>query len=163
MNMKMILLNVYLNELGVQLDIGSKAKRIVLQKVVYLGQASGADLGYRYSWYLNGPYSTDLTRDYYKLVEDSEAQAEAPKYDLAEELSRPLESIKPLLAKPKGFHGGNDEWLELIASLDYAMRVLLKTPDGAAAFVSAEKQHLAQYVPMGIDALKQSSLGLASA
>jgi len=161
--MKMILLNVYLNELGIQLDISSKGKRIVLQKVVYLAQAAGADLGYRYSWYLNGPYSTDLTRDYYKLVDDAESQAEAPKYVLSDELSQLLESIKPLLTKPHIFREGEDDWLELVASLDYAMRVLRMSPDNAVAFVKGEKPHLAPYAEMGLNALSESSLGLASA
>src|SRR3712207_9330456 len=41
-----------------------------VQKAVYIGQLTGVDLGYRFSWYVKGPYSTALTRDYYDLAED---------------------------------------------------------------------------------------------
>src|SRR3989344_8338223 len=43
--------------------------RLKLQKVIYLLQCSGVNLGYPFSWYLHGPYSPELTKDAY-LIED---------------------------------------------------------------------------------------------
>lgn len=42
--------------------------RLILQKRIYLLQALGLFLGYRFNWYVHGPYSPDLTREAFKLV-----------------------------------------------------------------------------------------------
>ena len=49
--------------------------RLVLQKTVYLLQAFGIYLGYRFTWYLHGPYSTQLTRDAFSLEPDWSAHS----------------------------------------------------------------------------------------
>ena len=36
--------------------------RIKMQKLVYLSEVSGIDLGFTFTWYIYGPYSPDLTR-----------------------------------------------------------------------------------------------------
>ena len=41
-------------------DMSSFDGRLTLQKSVYLLQAFGVYLGYRFSWYIRGPYSTRL-------------------------------------------------------------------------------------------------------
>ena len=51
-----IVLKLVVKELGEQGDIQTLEDRKIFQKAVYLGQLSGLDLGYRYSWYLRGPY-----------------------------------------------------------------------------------------------------------
>lgn len=42
--------------------------RILLQKKIFLAQDIGLPLGYGYSWYIHGPYSTDLTAVAYQIV-----------------------------------------------------------------------------------------------
>lgn len=42
--------------------------RLVLQKRIYLLQAFGIFLGYKFVWYIHGPYSPELTRNGYNLV-----------------------------------------------------------------------------------------------
>ena len=42
--------------------------RILLQKKVFLAQDIGLPLGYGYSWYIHGPYSTDLTAVAYQVI-----------------------------------------------------------------------------------------------
>lgn len=42
--------------------------RLVLQKRIYLLQVFGIYLGYKFAWYIHGPYSPNLTRDGFKLV-----------------------------------------------------------------------------------------------
>lgn len=49
------------------LRIDTLENRKVLQKQTYLLQESGLDLGYRFGWYIYGPYSPDLTRDAFDL------------------------------------------------------------------------------------------------
>jgi uncharacterized protein YwgA len=41
--------------------------RLKIQKIIYLMQAYGLNIGYLYSYYLYGPYSTDLTKDAYSM------------------------------------------------------------------------------------------------
>ena len=156
----MILLDLYLKELGVEPNIDSKDKRIILQKAVYLGQAAGADLGYRYSWYLNGPYSSELTRDYYRLFENTETPGSGHDFELQADFKRALDSVKPFMVVPRAFTKGKPLWLELVSSLDYAMRVLRKSKEDAAAFVQREKPHLAEFTELGLSALSSSAIAL---
>ncbi len=64
---------VYLmNKLGFHIsDIKDSDKgfdaRIRIQKLVFFAKSLGADFSYSFSMYLHGPYSPDLTRDYYSL------------------------------------------------------------------------------------------------
>lgn len=60
MDSNLIALKLFLDDLGVSADIETIDDRKRVQKAVYLGQAAGADLGYRFGWYLLGPYSPSL-------------------------------------------------------------------------------------------------------
>jgi len=53
------------NKLGIKVNLDNFQDRLVIQKLVYLLELSGIDLGYRFSLYVRGPYSPDLTRDIY--------------------------------------------------------------------------------------------------
>jgi uncharacterized protein YwgA len=48
-------------------DLSTFEGRLVLQKTVYLLQCFGLYFGYKFSWYVHGPYSPDLTRDAFKI------------------------------------------------------------------------------------------------
>lgn len=41
--------------------------RLQFQKTVHILQSFGIDLGYRYNWYLRGPYCPDLTKSGFEL------------------------------------------------------------------------------------------------
>jgi len=43
-------------------------KRFLLQKYVFLARLFGLDMGYRFSLYLYGPYSSELADDYYEVA-----------------------------------------------------------------------------------------------
>ncbi len=47
---------------------GSFGERLRLQKVVYLLQGFGVQLGYGFGWYKYGPYSQDLVSDAYTVL-----------------------------------------------------------------------------------------------
>jgi hypothetical protein len=51
METRLVTLFLFLRELGVEPRIATVADRKGVQKAVYIGQLSGIDLGYRYSWY----------------------------------------------------------------------------------------------------------------
>jgi len=70
------ILALILNRIGI--DDFNKIKddisyRKIIQKSIYILQLKEFDfnLGYRYNLYLAGPYSPDLSEDYYNIVENS--------------------------------------------------------------------------------------------
>ena len=72
-----------LKELGITLDISDKEKRMIIQKTVCLLQLGGLRIGYPFSIYINGPYSRELTQDYYE--ENKTHNNSANKIKLSEE------------------------------------------------------------------------------
>lgn len=54
------------------LDMSTFEGRLKLQKTVYLLQSFGIDLGYRFGWYLRGPYCPDLTKDGFSLMSEKQ-------------------------------------------------------------------------------------------
>ena len=50
-------------------NMKSFSNRLKLQKVIYLLQVRGINLGYSYSWYVFGPYSTGLTKDAFCITD----------------------------------------------------------------------------------------------
>lgn len=53
-----------------ELNVENLEQRVVLQKTVFLLQAYGINLGYRFNWYLRGPYSPLLASNAYAAVEN---------------------------------------------------------------------------------------------
>jgi uncharacterized protein YwgA len=103
------------------LSLDSFNERMAIQKMVYLCQVAGVHLGYRYTWYLRGPYSPDLTRDAFSLQASlNSGFDETSGSKLDSESVRKLERIKPLWrAKPMA---DRPRWLELLASLLFLKR-----------------------------------------
>ena len=82
--------------------------RILLQKKVYLAQDIGLPLGYGYSWYIHGPYSTDLTAVAYQIIPEGDASIE--NHSLKEPYASMIEKVNSI---------GVVQWYELIASIAY--------------------------------------------
>lgn len=94
-------------------DMNTLKGRKILQKTVYLMQAFGISVGYRFSWYIYGPYSPALTRTGFQLTE---------KYDdisksrfVNAEAEKKFERFLDFISDKKN----NDETLEIFASLHY--------------------------------------------
>jgi uncharacterized protein YwgA len=49
------------------IDMNSLDTRIKLQKLVYILKSEGIDFGYNFTWYIRGPYSSDLADDGFYL------------------------------------------------------------------------------------------------
>src|SRR5689334_17804093 len=102
-------LHLILRELGIDDSIDTVDQRLTIQKAIYLVQTK-IGLGYSYGWYLKGPYSPRLTRDYYDLaaVEDRGTLAGA----LKESVIKPLKEIRDLIAA-KPAQAPLSHWVEL--------------------------------------------------
>ena len=155
MENRLIALELVLNELGLDSKIDNLADRISLQKAVYLSQEAGVKLGYRFSWYVRGPYSTGLTRDYYDLqvatVNDDE-----PNHGkrLKDDLRARLQQIKPIFMPDDSDSEDRlnpldrSEWLELLASIHYLHKKVgnRNGPDAARDGLKEIKPHFADYI-----------------
>jgi uncharacterized protein YwgA len=79
--------------------------RLKIQKCVYLAKYYGLDLGYEYNMYIYGPYSTELSNDYYSIINDIK--------DYNREVKDGFDSVNFLeVVKDK-----DAEWLEVAVTL----------------------------------------------
>jgi uncharacterized protein YwgA len=88
-------------------------ERLILQKTVYLMQTFGLNIGYRYSWYLRGPYSPALTRDAFSLIQ---------RYDELPTIRFVSENAEDRFSQFLDFlngHSHDEEWLEVVASIHF--------------------------------------------
>lgn len=108
--------------------------RLAFQKTVYLLQAFGIYLGYRFNWYLRGPYSPSLTRDGFGLGEVLPAYP-AVRFvqdDTERRFEEFLRFIEP--------HKNDQKWLEVAASAHFLARVLNEADRDAVFAKVAAKQ-----------------------
>lgn len=156
MEMKLVLLKLFLDKLGIDPEIDTFDKRKKIQKAVYLGQLSDVDLSYRFGWYLKGPYSPSLAEDYYHLADELEIGDESyEEYQLKKSLSDRLEKVQPLIDKPEEFKLENVDWLELVASYDYLRRVRKLSDEKADKVLAKEKPDLYEYRELAKRKLKK--------
>lgn len=85
------------------------ATRFKIQKYVFIAQQLGLGTNYEYSRYRYGPYSPELTREYYKLGEKPAS------YDAGSSVAlpgrfRPAEFLETVA-------GRDDQWLEVATTL----------------------------------------------
>lgn len=152
-------LKLMLEEFELQPAVGTIKERKTVQKAVYLGQASGVDLGYRYNWYVMGPYSPALTRDYFALGESlSSGDDPSRHYQLQESAKTRLARVKPLIEPPAEVELPRPEWLELLASVHYLLEARRMPWDRATDYLSKQKPHVASYAAQARHALEEHGL-----
>jgi len=140
MDATLIELKLVMDQLGMPTDLSTFNQRFNVQKQIYLAQIAGVDLGYRYGWYLRGPYSQSLTRDAFALQDEiSAGNAEHEDYCLADGVVEKLQKAKTLCNKPADFRGSADEWLELLASLHYLRHIVYRPKGTERGFDDAFK------------------------
>lgn len=86
--------------------------KLEVQKITYIAQEYGINLGYQFEWYLRGPYCKQVSEDAHAIL-DSESEKVSPsEVGLNEEKVKELsETLKPFINNP--------EWLEIAGSLLY--------------------------------------------
>jgi uncharacterized protein YwgA len=156
---RLVTLKLFLAELGVPSVIDTVDDRKRVQKAVYLGQLTGVNLGYRFGWYLMGPYSPPLTKDYYDLAERLDAgDDEYQDQILHPSIKTRLQSIKPLFDVPADTGLAPEEWLELLASYHYLRSVRRATDEQTQATLNEQKPRVAPFT--GQAAARLSALKL---
>lgn len=116
-----ILLKLLLDEVDLgDLKLDGFSDRLCIQKKVYLSQIIGLDLGYRYNWYLRGPYCPSLTESVFLLEEEINNKECDEEYCLAETAKTLISKAKELWALPKDISADDEpKWVELLASVHY--------------------------------------------
>lgn len=116
-------LKLALDAVGLEtLTLQTFSERLNVQKRIYLLQILGYDLGYRFSWYLRGPYCPRLTDDAFRVSEAmSSGDRDPDDFELADSAKNEVERAKNLWSPAEGC--GQDDWLELLASLHYLKEI----------------------------------------
>ena len=155
-------LQLFLEELDIPPKISTLDDRKRVQKAVYLGQLTGVDLGYRFSWYLMGPYSPALTQDYYalqtELTYSAWSEEQHSQHQLKDELAANLRTLKPYLTPSQECESDitQEQWLELMASVDYLRRVGNRDRVAIDRIMREQKPHLSSFVDLAIDTLDEA-------
>lgn len=146
METRLIVLKLLLDALRIPSDIVTVDDRKRVQKAVYLGQIAGVDLGYRFGWYLKGPYSPSLTKDYYSLAEAIEAgEKEYESVELQDEIVRQLKKVTPLMQPPTDITLTQEDWLELLSSVHYLQKVGRSSKKESEETLKKEKPRLVKF------------------
>lgn len=153
-----ITLKLFLDALHIDPKISTLYDRKKVQKAVYIGQEAGVDLGYSYGWYLLGPYSPELTKDYFALSSDLITEAEeCDKYTLGPKALKTLNNIKDLLQVPSDINLPQEDWLELVASIIYQMKET-RNVGQTKLILASKKAPLMPFFDAGIKHLEQYRL-----
>lgn len=97
-------------------------ERVFVQKAIYLLQVLDIDLRFRFSWYLRGPYSTDLTQSVFEIKGDEKLQERAETYSIRKEVVPAVDRLHGFLkAKPQPLT--EPQWLELLSSIHYLKHI----------------------------------------
>lgn len=147
---RLIALKAVLEELGVPLRIDTVQDRLVIQKAVYLAQTQ-IPLGYSYGWYLKGPYSTRLTKDYYEFAQSPHVAN--VQVQLKDSVKSQLRSVKDLIASVPN-NANMSQWLETLASVHYLWTNWRLDQDAVRAKIAETKPHLNHLVDSGWEALQ---------
>jgi uncharacterized protein YwgA len=121
MTKKLILLKLILDKIGLgSLELDTFPKRLSLQKRIYLVQLARMDLGYRYNWYLRGPYCPALTDEAFALKEELQlGNEDYAEYELTSAAEKSIRKAGRIWAVPEGENVSPEVWAELLASLHY--------------------------------------------
>ncbi|MDB5308653.1 MAG: hypothetical protein JWO38_2855 [Gemmataceae bacterium] len=117
MDRQQILLAKSLEAAEVPLSVNTFHDRLILQKAVYLLQAAGIHLGYRFRWYIRGPYSPDMTSGAFGIANEGEyAEAELRGWKLDDESATRARNLHSLLHQEGESKTDQARRLELLAS-----------------------------------------------
>ena len=134
--------------------------RILLQKKVYLAQDIGLPLGYGYSWYIHGPYSSDLTTAAYQIIPEGLEAIDGkvlkePYMSIIKKVNQLEEQIK---TSPTNI--GIVPWYELLSSIAYWMKIGYSTKQSIIKRIKDTKPQFSdEQIKHGYDVYKEFKAG----
>ena len=128
MDMQQTKLGLALQEAGLPLSVETFDDRLILQKAVYLLQQAQVHLGYRFRWYIRGPYSSSLTEDAFCMADlPDKGTSELTKWKLDDDSKVRIARLRDWFSSKKG--PALAKHLELLASVLF----LIATQQASAA------------------------------
>lgn len=109
-----------------------------IQKLIYIAQEFGVDLGFNFTWYIHGPYSPDLIKSIFDVMERN---SQVENIDLAPDEVSKLSEIRDFLKEDIQ----STETLELIGSLLYLRIAGRKFNASKAEIMSVLKEKKPQF------------------
>jgi len=144
--------------LNIPIKVSTVDDRILLQKSVYLAKKFNYDLGFCFAWYVQGPYSPELTTDMYELYNDlNEIRREGDKYNVQPYLLTQLNNLLYLMVVPPNVCLSKPQWLKLVSSIIY-LNQDYKTIDNIKEYLSKCKyfdKHLIQYCDIAFNQINK--------
>lgn len=145
MDRQQILLAKTLEAADVPLNVHTFNDRLILQKSAYLLQMSGIHMGYRFRWYLRGPYSPDMTAGAFGIVNEGQyGQEELQGWHLDKESAERARKLRPLLNRKGESKSGQVQRLELLASVLFLIKTeqaKLGDPEGTSRILKKNEKH----------------------
>ena len=159
MEARQVVLKLFLDALGIPANIDTVNDRKKVQKAVYLGQLTGIDLGYRFGWYLKGPYSPSLTRDYFDLEEAiASGDRDHEDKELEKIVIKKLKKVVPIMKHGPEVHLSQEDWLELVASVHFLLQVRGLSNKDTLTTLKTEKPKLVKHFNEAEASLRAASL-----
>ncbi len=152
-------LKLVLDHVGAPAEPSTLIDRVFMQKALYLIQAAGVRFGYHFGWYLRGPYSTALTKDYFGLSNGT-APSGFERKRIPDFIKVKLDKVKVLSEVPLSLEVAlnKGEWLELVASFHYLRTTGAMNSEKAKEILRKEKPRLAPYADLAESKLSTSGL-----
>ena len=144
-----------LRALGINPKMNTFAERKKVQKLVYmLDKVFGMDFKFPYNWYLHGPYSPEVTKIVFDVVEGRQVVRPNPEVLSGRDLTK-IDQMKSFL----GNDVDSNDRLELLVSLHFLMRYLEDpriTLEDVVAFLKAKKPYFTdEEISDAIDQLRK--------
>lgn len=122
MQEKLAELQLFADAFGIASDMQSFSSRLLVQKKIYFLQMFGIDLGFRYGWYIRGPYCPSLTKRFYELEEHQEYKEQIMrKYELRIDVRQKVADFanKYMQMLERIPNGSEADKAELLVSIHY--------------------------------------------
>ncbi|MDE1818300.1 MAG: hypothetical protein KGI19_06830 [Thaumarchaeota archaeon] len=98
--------------IGKTISMDKFEDKLEVQKIAYIAQEYGINLGYPFEWYLRGPYCKQVSEDAHAILDTKAENVSPSTAGLDEQQVKELGNIlRPFINNP--------EWLEIAGSLLY--------------------------------------------
>ena len=134
-------------------------QRTTVQKAIYLAQAKGVNLHYRFHYTSKGPYCRDLAADHCTLNEQpQETLEEIGTKELREPYASALANVRELVHTDREPALQSKEWITILAFVDYLRRVGKLDQQAASQKLAQEQPALAVHADAAANALASHNM-----
>lgn len=138
-------------------EIRTVADRKRVQKLVYLAQQLNIPMGYSFGWYIHGPYSSSLARDYFRLESRRASGEELLQYKLDGRYNGSSKTLHEILSvKPDPL--SDPDWAELLASIVFLKKESGLSTDEVRSTINNKKRHVSRYFDVAYRSLAEKQI-----